>query len=112
MMFWNIFTQLCIERGTTPTAVVNQLNISRGSVTHWKNGMVPHHETLSKISDYFSVSVDYLLGKADKKEKSPVANSDEALKVALFGGDTEVTDEMWNEVMNYAEFLKQKYKKT
>ena len=62
-----------------------------------------------KISNYFGVSVEYLAGETE--EKAPVDKNDESIKVALFGGDTEVTDEMWNEVMNYAEYLKQKYKK-
>lgn len=61
--------------------------------------------TLQKIAEACGVSLSYLTGE------SPISHEQE-LKVALFGGDTEVTDEMWNEVMNYAEFLKQKYKKT
>ena len=57
------------------------------------------------------------LSKAERllnsqSKKTPAAVSDEDIKVALFGGDTEVTDEMWHEVMNYAEFLKQKYGKS
>ena len=32
-------------------------------------------------------------------------------KVALFGGDKEVTDEMWDEVKNYVEYIKQKHSK-
>ena len=64
---------------------------------------------------------DYLLFKYGRgifntnaeNEKEPTgAVSDEDLKIALFGGDTEVSDEMWNEVMNYAEYIKQKYGKT
>ena len=33
---------------------------------------------------------------------------DETLKVALFGGDGEVTDEMWNEVKRYARYIKER----
>ena len=59
-------------------------------------------EILSKIAEYFSVTVDYLLG-------APVTPADEqSLKVALFGGDTFVTDDMWNEVKRYAEFIKER----
>ena len=31
-------------------------------VTNWKNGRIPNGATLQKIADYFSVSVDELLG--------------------------------------------------
>lgn len=36
---------------------------------------------------------------------------DNNAKVALFGGDTDVTDEMWEEVKDYAKYIKQKYNK-
>ena len=64
-MFWNIFSSLCEKNKKTPTGVITELNISRGSVTHWKSGKVPQHTTLLKISNYFGVTVDYLLGKED-----------------------------------------------
>ena len=69
---------------------------------------------LSRISDILNIEPEILDGSiTDENEKNtPAAPSDEDIKVALFGGDTEVTDEMWSEVMNYAEFIKQKYKKT
>ena len=70
-MFWNNFVNLCNNKGKSPTAVISELGISRGSVTHWRTGKVPHHNTLLKIADYFNVSVDYLLGK----EKAPDVKS-------------------------------------
>ena len=62
-MFWEIFLRLCNKNDKKPTSVVLELNLSRGSVTHWKDGRVPQHATLVRIADYFGVSVDYLLGK-------------------------------------------------
>ncbi len=62
-MFWNNFVNLCNNKGKSPTAVISELGISRGSVTHWRTGKVPHHNTLLKIADHFNVTVDYLLGK-------------------------------------------------
>ena len=87
------------------------LGFSKSLMTDLKMGRKKgiNAETAQKIATYFGVSVGYLLGE---EEKSPAAPSDEAIKIALFGGDTEVTDEMWNEVMNYAEYIKQKYGKT
>lgn len=70
-MFWNNFVKLCNKIGKSPTAVISELNISRGSVTHWKAGKVPHHSTLLKIADYFGVSVDYLL-KTDEQPSPAV----------------------------------------
>ena len=71
------------------------------------NGAVSRETTLLKLADYFGVSVDYLLGKTEQKESHAVNEND--IKVALFGNNTNVTDEMWREVLDYAEFIKQKY---
>ncbi len=75
----------------------------------------------SQIEDYNNASEaekEYILFKhglgvfdSHETEKKSL-NSNDDIKVALFGGDTEVTDEMWEEVMNYAEYIKQKYGKT
>jgi transcriptional regulator with XRE-family HTH domain len=102
------------EKGITQMDVAKVLDISRQAYANYEIGKrEPDLATLLKLADFFGVSVDYLLRQTEQKEKpSPEGESDEAIKVALFGGDTEVTDEMWREVLNYADFLKQKYNKT
>lgn len=70
-MFWNIFFDLCLKVNETPTSVVERLGISRGSVTNWKKGKVPQYSTLTKIADYFGVSVDYLMGNAPDEKIEP-----------------------------------------
>ena len=79
-MFWERLVQLCNEKNTKPNPVAASLKISSGAVTKWKNGTVPNAETVSKLADYFGVSVDYLLGKTDdrgQEEKKPSFISDE-----------------------------------
>ena len=68
-MFWETFVSLCQEHGEKPTPVIKKLGVAVGLVTKWKNGTMPNSVTLNKIANYFGVSVDYLLGKTDKKEK-------------------------------------------
>lgn len=65
------------KKNTTPSAVVSELGIANGSTTKWKNGAVPSGKSLSKIAEYFGVSVDYLLGKTDEKEKAPAVDADD-----------------------------------
>lgn len=95
---------LCKERGVNVTQLCVACNIPRASLSDYKAGRKKtlSAETLSKISDYFGVSVDYLYGKSD------VDDNKQALKVALFGGGTDVTDEMWDEVKRYAEYIKER----
>lgn len=70
--------------------------------------MVPRQATLLRIADYFGVSVEYLL---NGQEKKPSETEDlEEIRVALFGGDTEVTPEMWDEVKQFARFVAMKKK--
>ena len=76
-MFWDIFLRLCADNNTKPTSVALELKISRGSVTNWKNGVVPQDITLKKIADYFGVTVEYLIGKETEK---PI-RSDEAIEL-------------------------------
>ena len=106
--------ELCKQRGINITTMCKESEVNRGTLTDLKMGRRKFlsYESLKKLADYFSVSVEYIAGKTEQKENNPAMASDEAIKVALFGGDTEVSDEMWNEVMNYAEYLKQKYGKT
>ena len=39
---------------------------------------------------------------------SPTAPSEREIKVALFGGEDEVTEDMWQEVKNFVAFIKRK----
>lgn len=95
--------QLCKEKGINITLMCRDCGIQRASLTDYKMGRKKSlsAETLSKIAAYFSVTVDYLYGG------TPVVD-EHAIKVALFGGDGEVTDDMWNEVKRYAQYIKEK----
>ena len=70
-MFYDLFCELCRKKGISPTKATVEIGLSRAIGTKWKTtGATPHGETLSKIADYFGVSVDYLLGN-DQKQKAP-----------------------------------------
>ncbi len=96
--------ELCKQRGINITRMCSDCGIPRASLSDFKTGRKKtlSAETLSKIADYFGVSVDYLYGK------STAAADEQSLKVALFGGDGDVTDEMWDEVKRYALYIKEK----
>lgn len=112
MTFYDRYQQLCVEAGSSATGVAVSVGISRASVSDWKNkGAVPSAPNLKKIADYFGVSTDYLLGNTDIKNPPDQQSPEKIAKVALFGGDGEVTDEMWNEVKGFVEFIKDKRKR-
>lgn len=106
--------ELCKEHNVTPGKMCSTIGISRGLITDLKMGRKsnPTAETLSKIASYFDVSVDYLIGNTNtKKETSDTEVSDEDLKIALFHGATDVTDEMWEEAREYARFIYERERK-
>lgn len=109
-MFYDILEKLCASKGKSVFAVTSELNITPSTVSYWKKkGASPKGETLSKIASYFSVTTDYLL--SGKEATSKPAVTDDDIKFALFGTDGEVTDEMFEEVKRFADYLKEKKKK-
>ena len=66
-MFYEIVNNLCKERKTTITRMAEDIGLSNAAPTSWRKGSVPKLSTLEKISSYFGVSTNYLLGKEIKK---------------------------------------------
>ena len=59
-MFQQKLKALRAQRSQSELA--NELNVSRGAVGMWESGeRLPNYEMLKKISNYFNVSIDYLL---------------------------------------------------
>ncbi len=114
IMFTIRLKELIKQKGITKKQFCEEIQINKNLPKYWEdNHTIPNRTILNAISKYFNVSVDYLLGKTDiKEQKEKTPSNDEDVKVALFGGDSEVTDEMWNEVKQYAEFIKSKYNKS
>ena len=92
----------------------NDLGFSRSMMTDLKMGRKKtiNAETANKIAGYLGVSVGYLLG-TEQKENTPILSkkderevSDDDIKFALFGGDGEITDEMYDEVKRFADYIK------
>ena len=62
-MFWENFILFCNKKGKSPNAVCAELGYSRAIATKWKNGAVPRDTTLTKIAEYFEITVSELLGE-------------------------------------------------
>lgn len=110
-MFYDVYCELCQKNGLTPSGAANKIGFNRASVTVWKTtGKAPKQDLLLKIADYFGVTTDYLLtGEDAKKAPAPEGErsvSDDDIKFALFGGDGDITDEMYDEVKRFARMVK------
>lgn len=60
-MIYNRIINLCKQHDIKITTLLKELKIATGASTSWKRGTVPNSDALIKISEYFNVSVDYIL---------------------------------------------------
>jgi transcriptional regulator with XRE-family HTH domain len=114
-MFYDIFKELCNDRGETPNSVATKLGFSQAAAPYWKkSGRPPKREALEKISEYFGCSVEYLLGrnptvadifgiveKSYEKENAPAKHSRSEALIIL----GKLTDSELDEVLDFAEHL-------
>ena len=111
-MFYDRFLQLCAQRGISPSKAAVEAGISKSLVTKWRTNQVqvPSPEVLQKLARYFATSVSDLLEETKNAPDTKVerAVSEEDIKFALFGGDGEITDAMYEEVKRFAAFVKQR----
>lgn len=107
-MFYDRFKQLCDQKGVSPNRACLDMQLSRSVAAKWKNtGATPSRDALVKISDYFNVTVEFLLtGEQKEMPSKEDGTADEELRFALFGGAEGITDEMFEEVKRFAQFVK------
>lgn len=67
-MFYDIFYNLCKEKGVSPSKAAETNGFNRSTVIGWKKGATPNAETVEKFANYFNVSMDYLMTGEDKKQ--------------------------------------------
>lgn len=110
-------TELCKAKGVTGSRMCLDLGLSKSTLSDIKSGRKKGISTATaqKMAAYLGVSVDYLLGE-EEKEKAPTEAgartvTDEDIKFALFGGSGEITDAMYEEVKQFAAFVKNRGRK-
>ncbi len=76
MSFGSRLTSLRKERNMTQNDLANLLGISRGTVGMYEIGKNdPDTSTLFKLADFFSVTVDYLLGRDERRKNTIIENA-------------------------------------
>lgn len=85
-MFKEQFIKLCNEKGVAPTVVCQSIGLSNAAFSKWGDESIPRRATLQKLADYFGVSVDYLLGNAEKEKPSEEGSGGEDVVVVNRSG--------------------------
>jgi len=99
---------ICKERGIPVSQLERQCGFSNGYLNAKKLTRLPY-DRAQLIAVYLDIDVDLIL--TGEKKDAPAregrsAVTDEDIKFALFGGDGEITDEMYEEVKRFAAFIK------
>lgn len=102
--------ELLQQRGISGSKMSKDLGMSRSFMTELRKGRAKSItlETAQKVADYLGVPVSCLTEDAPAPTVRPI--TDEEIKFALFGGDGEITDDMYREVLAFAAFIKEREK--
>ena len=114
----DIIKQLRKSKKYSQADMAKVIGLSKSAISMYERGeRSPDNETLAKYASHFGVDYNYLHGYVipaceisekggDTTDCSSNESNDLKLKMAIFGGDDEVTDEMWEKVLDYAKLLK------
>ena len=84
--------------------LADAVGINRVTLSKYERGLVePTASNLSRIATKLGCTVSDLMGESQPTR--PVIR-DEDIKFTLFGGDAEITDEQFEEVKRFAQFVK------
>ena len=110
----------------TQTELGEMLGVQKNAVSKWECGRVTDIPAgkIKAMARIFDVQPSYLIddeaesaaapaaaAQAAPQGEAPGAPSEEEIKFALFGGDGEITDEMYEEVKQFAAFVKARSRK-
>ena len=103
--------EVCQAKGIPISQLEKDCGFANGYLNPKKLKKIPMDRAII-IANYLGIEVSDLLPEI-KTEKAPTESgerqvSDEDIKFALFGGDGEITDAMYDEVRRFAAFVKQR----
>lgn len=93
--------QLRIERGLNQIDIANMLGVERSTYGKYETGdSSPDYDKLIQLSNFYQVSIDFLLGKTDIK--NPIET------IAAHHDGDEWTEEELEEIERFKEFVRMK----
>lgn len=124
MPFGNVLRAIRKQHNMTQADLAQVLGVAESAISMWEMGRRnPDREMMEQIADYFNVDMDYLFGRSDipnayqfrlrdKSGQILAAVSDKyfksSLRFALWGDDDNMSEEDVEDVLKYAEFVRQK----
>ena len=100
-MFYDNLKAICDEKNIKITPLVLECGGTKGVIGGWRKGAKPNSDIVMKLAVKLNITTDYLLFGEEK-----LNTEDDKIKYALFDGLEGVTDEMYDEVKQYAQMVK------
>lgn len=110
-MFKDRLKSIRKEKGISQYKLASDLHVAQSTIAGWENGnREPDFEMIKRISEYFHVTIDYLLGKSD----TPSSENTSGIKVLRFGESIfedldKLPEEAQAKVKEYCEMIRDKY---
>lgn len=116
MKFAEILREERLNLGLNQVEFAKIFNVTKQTVSNWENGnRNPDSNTLSKLADYFDVTVDYLLGRTDErktgKEKPKLDPSIKTIAAHRIGPVEDLDDAAIEKINEYIEFIRMQQQK-
>jgi transcriptional regulator with XRE-family HTH domain len=93
---------LRLEKGLMQEELAKIIKTTNATISKYENGRIePNLETLQLLAENFDVSVDYLLDKTNVRHQHDVL---------AFHTTGDLTEEEWEEVKNYVDYIRSKRK--
>ena len=96
--------------GLSQRALAVKLGVSQSTVGMWESSQrEPNFKTIEELANFFDVTTDYLLGRADNKK--PVVDDDigyDDFTYAMHNESKELTDEDKEMLLDMARMLKKR----
>ena len=101
--------EICQQRRIPVSTLEKACGFSNGYLNPKKMARIPYDRAVL-IGKYLDIPVSRILTGEDNSQLEPakVNVTDADIKFALFGGDGEITDAMYEEVKRFAAFIKQR----
>ena len=104
-----------ISANMTQAEAADRLGITAQAISNFERGINGiENSLLLRMCEIYNTPLSYVLGdECEARENAPTVSgertvSDDDIKFALFGGDGEITDEMYDEVKRFAAYIKQR----
>ncbi|HAN20405.1 MAG: hypothetical protein A2Y15_08610 [Clostridiales bacterium GWF2_36_10] len=110
MVLLDNLIKLIKDKGISEKMFLSDMGLNRTILSDWKSGKSHSYmKYVKKIADYFNVSVDYLLGNTEQKEK-PTTDKGNELKSEFAAMLEKLTPDELEQVRKYTRFLLEQQK--